>query len=106
MESNQSKEGSRRQRTPEEIIKLLQEFDNSEGITVSEFCQMHDVSDATYYNWRKMHGSRSREEKPAGFIELIESNEVQHGNHLFAEVKGIKLYQPVAPEYLKALAHE
>ena len=42
----------RRQRTPEEIIKLLEEYENSDGITVKEYCAMIGVSDAAFYGWR------------------------------------------------------
>ena len=95
----------RRQRTPEEIIKLLEEYEASEGITVKEYCAMIGVSDAAFYGWRKLYGPKNDDEdKQGGFIELIpsENNFVTQG--MFAEVKGIKLYQPVAAEYLKALA--
>ncbi len=54
---------ARRQRTPEEIIKLLEEFENSEGITIKEFCEIQDISDATYYNWRKQYGAKVKGRK-------------------------------------------
>ena len=105
MDTNNSNEGVRRQRTPEEIIKLLEEYENSQGVTVKEYCAMIGVSDAAFYGWRKMYGSKpGAEERQAGFIELIPSENVLVPQSLFAEVKGIKLYQPVAAEYLKALA--
>lgn len=38
--------GGRRQRTSEEIIQLLNEFENSPGVTVKEFCEMQEISEA------------------------------------------------------------
>ena len=103
MEPNNT--GGRRQRTPEEIINLLEEFENSEDITVKEYCAMIGVSDAAFYGWRKQYGSKADTEEPsAGFIELIAHDSQPGSQTLFAEVKGIKLYQPVAAEYLKVLA--
>ncbi len=95
--------GSRRQRTAEEIIKLLEEFENSEGITIKEFCEINDISDATYYNWRRQYGSKSKDEKSAGFIELVNSPATSGNEPLFAEVKIIRLYQPVSAEYFKTI---
>jgi hypothetical protein len=96
--------GGRRQRTPEEIIKLLEEYENSEGITVKEYCAMIGVSDAAFYNWRKMYGPKNEnDEKQGSFIELVPSEDMPV-QRLFAEVRGIKLYQPVNAEFLKALA--
>jgi transposase-like protein len=93
----------RRQRTPEEIIELLKEFENSEGITIKEFCEINDISDATYYNWRKQYGSKSKEEKPSGFIELVNPAATSGSEPLFAEVKIIRLYQPVSADYFKTI---
>ena len=95
--------GGRRQRTPEEIIELLKEFENSEGITIKEFCEINDISDATYYNWRKQYGSKSKEEKSAGFIELVNPAATSGSEPLFAEVKIIRLYQPVSADYFKTI---
>jgi hypothetical protein len=98
--------GGRRQRTPEEIIKLLEEFDKSEGITVKEYCAMIGVSDAAFYNWRKQYGAKSdaEQEETAGFIELVPSENGTSAQGLFAEVKVIKFYQPLSKELLKSLA--
>lgn len=105
MDSNNSNEGVRRQRSPKEIIRLLEEYENSEGVSVKEFCAMIGVSDAAFYGWRKMYGTKSEaKEKQTGFFELVTSEKSPLPNTLFAEVNGIKLYQPVAADYLKALA--
>jgi hypothetical protein len=40
-------------RSPEEIQRLLEEFEKDSGTSVKEFCQLHGIREATYYNWRK-----------------------------------------------------
>ena len=44
--------------TPEQIIKKLREADVAlaSGITVEQVCRQLQISDATYYNWRKQYG--------------------------------------------------
>ena len=44
--------------TPEQIIKKLREADAfiSQGETVEQTCRKLEISDATYYNWRKQYG--------------------------------------------------
>jgi transposase-like protein len=43
---------------PEQIVKKLQQADAalSSGITVEQVCRQLEISDATYYNWRKQYG--------------------------------------------------
>ncbi len=44
--------------TPEQIIKKLREADAimAQGETVDQACRKLEISDATYYNWRKQYG--------------------------------------------------
>ena len=44
--------------TPEQIIKKLREADAimTQGGTVDQACRKLEISDATYYNWRKQYG--------------------------------------------------
>jgi putative transposase len=44
--------------TPEQIVKKLREADASiaTGSTVEQVCRQLQISDATYYNWRKQYG--------------------------------------------------
>ncbi len=48
----------RKIRKPEEIIRLLKQADvlASQGNTVEKICRELEVSDATYYKWRKEYG--------------------------------------------------
>ncbi len=44
--------------TPEQIIKKLREANAimAQGGTVDQACRKLEISDATYYNWRKQYG--------------------------------------------------
>lgn len=44
--------------TPEQIVKKLREADAiiASGGTVDQACRKLQISDATYYNWRKQYG--------------------------------------------------
>jgi len=48
----------RRFHTPEQIVKKLREADATiaSGSTVEQVCRQLQISDATYYNWRKQYG--------------------------------------------------
>ena len=41
----------------EKIISILKE--NEAGLSVSELCRKHGMSDATFYNWRKKYSGMS-----------------------------------------------
>jgi transposase-like protein len=44
--------------TPEQVVKKLREADVAiaSGSTVEQVCRQLQISDATYYNWRKQYG--------------------------------------------------
>ena len=48
----------RKLHTPEQIVKKLREADVAiaSGSTVEQVCRQLQISDATYYNWRKQYG--------------------------------------------------
>jgi len=48
----------RKFRNPEQIVKKLREADAAiaSGSTVEQVCRKLEISDATYYNWRKQYG--------------------------------------------------
>jgi len=50
--------------TPEQIIKKLREADAimAQGGTVDQACRKLEISDATYYNWRKQYGKMKLEQ--------------------------------------------
>jgi len=98
---NQKRPGGKRRE--EEILQLLEEFDYSDGMTVKEFSALHGISDGTLYYWRKRYAAkRAGNIKPGGFIEILPSS-ANASAGLFAEIRGIKLFQAVPAEYLKTL---
>ena len=48
----------RKLHTPEQIVKKLREADAAmaAGSTFEQVCRQLQISDATYYNWRKQYG--------------------------------------------------
>ena len=97
--------GRRSGRSSKEIKELLQSFEQS-GDDLKEFCQAHNIGVSTFQKWKSRYGKK--EAAPAeeeGFVSLQLSPVAASGNTegLFAEVRGIKLYQPVAASYLKEL---
>lgn len=101
MEPNNSSNNTGKQRTREEITRLLRDYENSKGISVQEYSKMIGVSDATFYNWRKKYGQAQKQQ--ADFIPLEITGIQQLSASVQAEVKVIKLYGPLSIEQLKAL---
>ena len=101
----------RQRRSKQEVKDLLIAFEKSNS-TIKEFCEVQNLSYGVFQKWRSRHGSPARRkrtltaqeftktEKP-GFadVRIIPSSSAT----LFAEVNGIKLFQPVAASYLKEL---
>ena len=48
----------RKKYSPEQVVKKLRQADAalSSGSTVEQVCRQLEISDATYYNWRKQYG--------------------------------------------------
>lgn len=99
------KPSPRSRRTHQQIQDLLTEFSRS-GCTVNEFCLEHHLHTAAFYKWQTRYKNNSlQKDKRPGFaaIAVTPSPDINNGK-LFAEIKGIKIYQPVAASYLKELA--
>jgi len=94
-------------RSEEEIFNLLDEYEKSD-VSVKEFCEIYDIVEATFYNWKNKYRSKpEKQNEQAGFAALeITPSPVSMDTALFAEVRGIKIYQPVPASYLKELSHE
>ena len=101
MELNNSPHNKRKQRTREDIIQLLRDYQNSDGISIEQYCENIGVSDATFYNWRKKY--REWQEPPVDFVPLEITGSHQPAASLQAEVKVIKFYGPLCIEQLKTL---
>jgi transposase-like protein len=97
-------------RTEKEKLALIEQWEQS-GLSIKKFCNEHQFSDSLFHSWlnkywRNKEGKTVNHFVPLQFtapITLTEENRA-----LFAEVllKGgscIKLYQPVAVEYLRTL---
>ncbi len=98
MEQEQSK---RARRTSTEIKDLLELFSHS-GMSTKDFCMLHSISEAGFYRWRSRYGNTTTS-KENNFVLLQEPVEVKNDSILFAEVKGIRIYQAVTASYLKEL---
>lgn len=87
-------------RSKQEIERLLIEHSRS-GLSVKAFCAGLPIAEGTFYHWKKKFSKDIGASGKAGFapIEIVPSA----SNGLFAEVGGIKIYQPVSAAYLKEL---
>jgi hypothetical protein len=92
----------RQQRSEAEIKTLLSEYEQSD-FTVKEFCELYDISEQTFYNWRNKH--LPKVEKEETFIPL---NFPEPTSSLFAEIEVpgkiiVRLFQPMDAIFFKAL---
>jgi hypothetical protein len=92
----------RQQRTEAEIKALLSEHEQSD-FSVREFCELYDISEQTFYNWRNKFSPKI--EKEESFIPLQLSVPT---SSLFAEIelpgKAVyRFFQPVDAAFIKAL---
>lgn len=92
----------RTRRNRAEIMNLLGKFEKS-NMSVKEFCLILHISKAAFHKWQNRY--KRKTETRSGFAVLqITPSGVSTNTALFAEIKGIKIYQPVAASYLKELA--
>ncbi|WP_276505085.1 IS66 family insertion sequence element accessory protein TnpA [Terrimonas pollutisoli] len=82
-----------------EILDLLREQQES-GLSVRVFCAERSIAEGSFHNWKKRYGSEGSAANNNAFAR-VQVEAVAAG--LFAEVNGIKLYQPVSAGYLKEL---
>ena len=90
----------------EEIFRAIEEFEQAGNISVKEFAKAFQVSEATFYNWRKRYKNKHIVKgPPKGFISVDLSSVQRLGEQgqIFAEFRGITFYQRVDPAYFKAL---
>ena len=90
-------------RPKHQLLELLAEYDKTRGMTVKDFCKLHNVTQGSFYTARKRYRDATVKKQPSGFIAITSLAFDQPVATLFAEVRGIKLYQPVPVDYLKAL---
>ncbi len=92
-------------RSEQEIFEAIEEFERAGNISIKEFAEMHQVSEATFYKWQKRYRAKgSIKNELQGFIPVsVAVERTGQEGQLFAEFRGIKLYQWVEPAYLKEL---
>ena len=91
----------RQRRTAAEIKTILEEFKQSD-LRAKEFCKLYDIDEGTFYKWKQRY-AKQEAIPTSSFIALRQPFSKGSEVKLFAEVKGIKLYQVVAASYLKEL---
>lgn len=90
-------------RSKDQLLELLKAFEKNPGMTVKAFCLHHKITEAAFYTARKRYRmAHASKKNVSGFIALTSPATTATGS-LFAEVNGIRLYQAVPAEYLKAL---
>jgi hypothetical protein len=92
---------ARTRRTQQQISDLLAEFDKAD-CTVKEFCELKGINQGNFHKWK----SRRKEigvqrSRPSAFTKVLVRS--SSSDHLFAEVNGVRFYQPVSAAYLKEL---
>lgn len=88
-------------RSSSEILSILQQYKQSNQ-TVRAFCETQNLNTGTFNTWKKRY--RFQVASPSnsnGFMEL-QVNSTSPAQ-LFAEVNGIRIYQPVSADFLKSL---
>ena len=90
-------------RSEETILNILTEQKKSK-LSIKAFCNQNNIAQASFHNWKKKYSRRSvKAVKLTGFTALQITVPPAVAEPLFAEVKGIKIYQTVAAAYLKEL---
>ncbi len=94
----------RQRRNKEEVMDLLRAFEKSNS-TIKTFCTERNISYGNFQKWRSRYGSKAAAKKAStSFVKVdIVSKVKEPLPGLFAEVRGIKLYQLVSPSFLKEL---
>jgi len=94
----------RHRRNKQQIQKLLK-LHSASNVSVKDFCREHNIHPAVFYKWKNRYkGKVGNNPKFTGFTTLDIVEGLPAGlPRLFAEVKGIRIYQPVSALFLKEL---
>jgi hypothetical protein len=92
-------------RRTESQIRTLLNLYSKKNSTVVEFCKVHKIHKATFYNWRNKYDVQI--EKPAAFIP-VQFDQPSLSSALFAEIEIasniiVRLYQRVDASWFKSL---
>jgi hypothetical protein len=88
-------------RSKSAILELLRDQQQS-GLNIQAFCVQHSIPSGSFHNWKKKYSVSVGQSAGQSFTSL--QIKAETSQQLFAEVNGIKLYQPVSAGYLKELA--
>ncbi len=91
-------------RGAENILHILDEYRKS-NLSVKAFCIENNIASASFHNWKKKYNKPAvKPGKQRGFTALQVTPFIPVMEPaLFAEIKGIKIYQQVDAVYLKEL---
>ena len=90
-----------KRRTREQMKELKNEFEQTD-LTVHSFSRLHNISTAILYRWKNAYQNGGG--KSSGFARVdLSSSPPCALPGLFAEVRGIRIYQPVSASFLKEL---
>jgi hypothetical protein len=93
----------RYRRSRQQVQELLNLFAKS-NVSVKDFCKQHTISAANFHKWRSRYKSNLvSKENTSGFATVDVVDSLPGLQSLFAEVKGIKIYQRVSASFLKEL---
>lgn len=94
---------SRQFRSKTVILDLLKAHQQS-GLSIQTFCVERNIATGNFHRWKKQYSQEviAGHQSVAGFSSL--QIEQAPAGVLFADVKGIRFYQPVSAAYLKELA--
>jgi hypothetical protein len=93
---------ARQQRSEAEIKTFLSEHEQSD-LTVKEFCELYDISEQTFYNWRNKYQPKTEKGEVFVPLQLAEPT-----SELFAEIDVpgkmiIRLYRQMDASFFKSL---
>lgn len=83
-----------------DVVRLLNECSKS-GMSIKAFCAARHIPEGTFYHWRHKYREVIHAGEKSGFASLQVTAGIPAG--LFAEVRGVKIYQPVSAAYIKEL---
>jgi hypothetical protein len=95
-----SEAGSQRRRNKEQIMDLLRVFESS-NFSVKEFCKTHKINAVNFHKRRSRYNVKTGGKKRISGFASVDVASPRSG--LFAEVNGIRIYQPVSASFLKEL---
>lgn len=89
----------------EQITYLLEQKEH-ENICLKDFCRMHGISEATYYNWKKRTTVKSERIATSFMPGVIKNDPVE--DMLFVEIEKpggttIRVFRQMPAEFIKSL---